>query len=83
MSKLTPQQMNNSQLNELVLKRLQAAYQAGIKLTVLSSKAGLTGWRVRSVACAGNGSPYKYASTFTDSECLRIIKALDDIKASI
>ena len=53
MSKLTPQQMDNSQLNELVLKRLQAAYQAGIKLTVLSSKAGLTGWRVRtsSLSC--------------------------------
>ena len=59
MSKLTPQQMDNSQLNELVLKRLQSAYQAGIKLTVLSSTAGLTGWRVRSVAGAGDSSPYK------------------------
>ena len=63
-------------LSEEVSNRIKSSVNAGVKASKIAAKSGITYFRIASVV---NTKSYRYSTTFTESECKSINKALNDI----
>jgi uncharacterized protein YqfB (UPF0267 family) len=66
--------------NEKVIKRINSAVSAGVKIKTIAENSEITFFRLASVV---NTKSYRTRSRFTDLEVTRINETLDQIKNSL
>lgn len=63
-------------------ERVRNACEAGVSVRAISSRSGISHWRMLSIRAGGAGA-YRHTAALTDDECALINKALDEIKEII
>lgn len=71
---------DNKENSNKIIARIQHAVNAGITIRSLCNKSGVSFFRMASVV---NVDSYRYMTTFTDTECEKLNKILDNIKKSL
>lgn len=66
--------------NEKVIKRIQSAVKAGVKIQFIADFSAISYFRIASVV---NPKSYRSSTTFTDAEAIDINRALDLIKDAL